>query len=1268
MNDDFYRALEERFRASREEIRARLSGYRPFLDAMLEIHERPSAFDIGCGRGEWLQLLGEAGFDASGVDLDDAMLAACHEAHLQARNDDALTALRAVPDNSYHLITSFHVVEHLEFDYLRKLLKEAFRTLTPDGLLILETPNSENLIVGTSSFYLDPTHQRPVPALFLDFLCEQSGFARSKVVRLQEDPALRSPDAGIGLWQVLYGVSPDYAIVAQKNVPTANQADTFAELFARDYGLGLEALAVRHDQQVTHLFQRQAQDQQALNTWNAERFSHFEERLVDLDFRCKQAELRCKQAELRCEQAELRCEQAELRCEQAEARCDETESALQQVYHSRSWRITQPVRDVADFLRHLDRPRAQQMLLRPVRAGVSSLRSRPTLTAPLLRAARRVPALESWLRKLQTTLERPYASAGGYAANYSPRAIRLASRMSRLGARDERPSTAGLPRLAFVSPLPPERTGIADYSAELLPELANYYQIDVIVAQSAVESSWVTEHCQVRDAQWLREHMHDVDAVLYHFGNSDYHGWMVSLLEDVPGIVVLHDFFLSGLIWSLEAQPQHQGIKLRELYYSHGYPALVEALNGEEGAQIAFRYPFNRTIIEAAQGVIVHSDVSFRLARQWYGDKVARDWRRIPLVRVPAALESKRVARERLQIPDTAFVICSYGQLGVTKLNHRLLEAWLESDLAQDPDCLLVFVGELGNDEYGQSLRTAMLDSGVEARIKVTGWVSSESFRDYLAATDLAVQLRTLSRGETSAAVLDCMNHALPTIVNANGSMADLPAEGVHRIPDEFETAELTSAINHFWVEHDARQALGQRAKAFIEAEHSPAGCALLYRDAISTFMAQARQNEQQLRQAMSVLPGQATDEALLPLAERLVSSVGAPARQRQLLLDVTATSRLDRHTGIERVAKALVISLLGTPPPGCRVEPVYLTDEGGHWHYRYASAFTARLLGIPEVIQDQGVDFTEGDRLIALDYSGDAFIRASQQGLFTCIREQGVNCRVLVHDLLPVTRPELFPPRSDDHFARWLSCVALLDGAVFVTRTVADEMRRWLADTHPDVVDTFTFDYSHHGADLSSAAPSHGMPADADEILAKLAARSSVLMVGTLEPRKGYLQALAAFTQLWEAGSEINLVIVGREGWQDVSDEQRRDIPELIRRIRQHPQLGERLFWLDGISDEFLEKVYASVDGLLAASLDEGFGLPLIEAAQKGVPILARDIPVFREVAGDHACFFSADSASELEMAISAWQSGGFKPASGDMPWLTWQQSADNLQRIMLR
>jgi len=162
--------------------------------------------------------------------------------------------------------------------------------------------------------------------------------------------------------------------------------------------------------------------------------------------------------------------------------------------------------------------------------------------------------------------------------------------------------------------------------------------------------------------------------------------------------------------------------------------------------------------------------------------------------------------------------------------------------------------------------------------------------------------------------------------------------------------------------------------------------------------------------------------------------------------------------------------------------------------------------------------------------------------------------------------------------------------------------------------------------------------------------------MVGTLEPRKGHVQVLEAFEQLWQAGHGVNLVIVGKQGW---------GVESFVERLCAHPELNKRLFWLEGISDEYLEKVYAASTCLIAASYGEGFGLPLIEAAQHKLPTIARDIPVFREVAGEHAYYFDGKSPDALAQSIKAWltlHGADLHPKSNDMPWLTWKQSARQL------
>jgi glycosyltransferase involved in cell wall biosynthesis len=165
--------------------------------------------------------------------------------------------------------------------------------------------------------------------------------------------------------------------------------------------------------------------------------------------------------------------------------------------------------------------------------------------------------------------------------------------------------------------------------------------------------------------------------------------------------------------------------------------------------------------------------------------------------------------------------------------------------------------------------------------------------------------------------------------------------------------------------------------------------------------------------------------------------------------------------------------------------------------------------------------------------------------------------------------------------------------------------------------------------------------------------------MVGTVEPRKGHRQALAAMEQLWAEGLDVNLVIVGTKGWM---------MDDLEERVLRHPEHDRHLFWLQAVSDEMLEQLYTSASALLAPSEGEGFGLPLIEAAQCGLPIIARDIPVFREVAGGHAYYFSGQDARSLALSLKAWLSlGAAIPASSGMSWLTWQQSSRQLLDVLL-
>lgn len=828
------------------------------------------------------------------------------------------------------------------------------------------------------------------------------------------------------------------------------------------------------------------------------------------------------------------------------------------------------------------------------------------------------------------------------------------------------------PKLAYVSPLPPERTGIADYSAELLPELACFYDIDVIVDQAEIAFPWGTANCGMRTVDWFVKNSHHYDRVLYHFGNSNYHQHMFGLLAHVPGVVVLHDFYLGDVQYYLETHGILPNAWTRALYESHGYAAVVECRANDNIEEAVRKFPVNLGVLTQAKGVIVHSYYSMQLANEWYGRQLTGGWSVIPLLRSPSYACSRSEARKKLGLKSSDFVVCSFGLLGSTKLNHRLLEAWLNSILAHDACCFLIFVGADHNSEYGTKLRRTIHASGLDKRIRITGWTDMQTYRHYLAAADIAVQLRTQSRGETSAAVLDTMNYALPTIANAHGSMAEMPSDALWVLPDKFENHQLTEALESLWKNDEQRSALSKRAKEVILNLHAPRACASQYVEAVERFHVCAQSDTKALIKSIADVEGYCpTDAECLGLAQFIGNSLPSATASKQLLVDVSATCRNDLKTGIQRVVRSLVQELVLAPPHGYRVEPVYLTDEGGVWHYRYARDWTLRSLGIIDVaLPDDPAEYFSGDLMLIADFTLRYAVETERAGVYEKLKINGIALHFIVYDLLPIQMPEVFP-RGSFGYVEWLQAISrVADSAICISQAVAAELRAWadvssLPRTHPIKIGWF-----HLGADIESSVPTRGLPSDSDRVLARVSAAPSFLMVGTIEPRKGYLQVLDAFSNLWKQGVDINLVIVGNEGWKGLPDAMRRTIPEIVERLRTHPELGKRLFWLNGASDEYLEKLYAASVCLISASEGEGFGLPLIEAAQHKLPILARDIPVFREVAGEYACYFRASNGAELANAVKNWLALYAEkriPLSDEMPFLTWKQSAERLMAVIL-
>ena len=832
------------------------------------------------------------------------------------------------------------------------------------------------------------------------------------------------------------------------------------------------------------------------------------------------------------------------------------------------------------------------------------------------------------------------------------------------------PPISRKPKLAFVSPLPPERTGIADFCAELLPSLAKYYDIELIVAQENMAPEILARFPKPKDIDWLIQNASKMDRVLYHFGNSPFHSHMFDALKEVPGVVVLHDLFLSSVIKYEEECGLKPSFWAKELYCSHGYSALREYVKSLDRETEKFKYPCSRSITVESLTIIVHSQHSKSLIGKFYGNSISDKCFVLPLARAIPSQNDKKSARAKLGIKADDFIFCSFGFLDPTKLNDRLLLAWLRSSMSKNKNCHLIFVGLNHIGEYGRSLLHIIKENNLSRNVQITGFVSPDQFRDYLSAMDAAVQLRTNSRGETSAAVLDVMASGKPLIVNAHGSLAELDCEAVCVIPDEFEDAQLVQAMQSIHADAAKAQRLGDLAREIVATKHLPENCAAEYFRIIETSYQSPKKLSPKVITAIAdrVVLHESSNN-LSDISQCLAASWPAQERKKCLFLDISATCINDLKTGIERVARSLLLAFLEREDIRC--EPVRLVCENGKWVYRYARAYTSNLLEIPQLFEDELLETLPGDIILSLDLSGGMLIGAEQQGLFRGLCNQGVTIYHIVFDLLPVRMPEVFPPGAGDGHEQWLRSVTKSDGVFCISKAVAEDFSPWIFEKQllSEQRLPFRVDWFHLSPEIFASSPTSGLPAGADKVLKYIQGHITFLMVGTIEPRKGYLQTLEAFDILWREGVEANLVVVGKEGWQPLPQEARRDIPETISRIKNHLQLNKRLFWLEGISDEYLEKVYAASTCLIAASYGEGFGLPLIEAAQHGLPILARDIPVFREVAGEHAAYFKSETQSELAVAIKSWLADYQKnthPKSVGIKHLTWDEAAKILLQKM--
>jgi len=394
-------------------------------------------------------------------------------------------------------------------------------------------------------------------------------------------------------------------------------------------------------------------------------------------------------------------------------------------------------------------------------------------------------------------------------------------------------------RLAYFSPLPPARSGIADYSAELIPALAEHLELELFVDEGARVDESLTARFPVRGdrafpALWESGRY---DAVLYHVGNNpDFHARTWAMLRRIPGIVVLHEAMLHHLVRGMTLAKGDLDGYVEEMRYAYGKTgeALARRSVGTGIPLDVWSYPLFERVVDTSLGLIVHNDCT--------GDRVRASRPGTRMVKIPHHLSLRELdgavspdqARAALGLPPDAFVVASFGFITPAKRLDVALRAFARLK-REVPDAVYLLVGEVSPHYDFAGILTADLAPGVT----VVGRTELDRFLFYMLAADLTVNLRYPSAGETSGTLIRLLGLGKPVIVSNTGAFREIPDDCCAKIDlDETEEELLAAVLRRLALDEPLRRRMGENARRHMAEHHTLEGSARAYADFVREIVA----------------------------------------------------------------------------------------------------------------------------------------------------------------------------------------------------------------------------------------------------------------------------------------------------------------------------------------------------------------------------------------------------------------------------------------------
>lgn len=697
--------------------------------------------------------------------------------------------------------------------------------------------------------------------------------------------------------------------------------------------------------------------------------------------------------------------------------------------------------------------------------------------------------------------------------------------------------------LAYHSPFLPQKSGISHYSSELLSALKAHYDITLVSDETELLDQEFPIITYERFYELMSDENTAFDRVIYNMGNNTkFHKIIYECSIKHSGVVILHDFFISGFIGDYHNWDSNNLIKFISKHYDIK-AALEYFFNNYEIFEK--KYPLNLPLIEHSKAVIVHTKQAMDLALKFYKNN---DFLNIvPHLRINEEIY-KNENKSLLKLNNTR-VYGVFGYLHPLKQNMEILYSWHR--VMNDKNARLFFVGSIsdGQDEYLAKIQNFIKEKNI-TNVEFIGWADSKIYKEYLQACDICICLRKIHLGEASGVILDSMNYENTIITNFSGF--DDCAIYVPEVSDDGH--ELDAALLKAYNSDDS---LAKRAKERIIKEHNPDMCA----------------------------------KKIFEITERAYSEPKElKCFKNRILVDITYVLINDLQTGISRVVWNELNALMqSTTIP---IIAVYFNGST----YNSANTFMAKKLGFPCSLDNEIITPQKGDIFYALDFSvmyrcepEIPLLEAQKNGFFDELKKAGGKIFVRVYDLLPLTHPEFFPYHAGELHLRWCELLKDIDATLLaISSRVESDLKTY------GFSKTKTLSLASHFKEYKKADK---------------AKEPTFICVGTIEERKGIKAICLAFERLALIGANAKLIIVGRMG--RVDDD--------FKAFLEHGE-HENIIYKGFCSDDELAELYATSHALIAASYDEGFGLPLIES---GLPVIARDIEIFREVLGGRALYF---------------------------------------------